>query len=98
MADGLGEPGAVEDAVPEPAGWLVALDLAAEEDSASADSDVTVADGRARAPAVSAAPRDSVCLRPNCPHLVVFLPKAVRQGPASSAVERSGPALEPPCN
>jgi hypothetical protein len=46
MADGLGEPEAVEDAVPEPVEWSVALDLAAEEDSASADLDVEVVDGR----------------------------------------------------
>jgi hypothetical protein len=93
MAAGPGEPEAVEDAVPEPVGWSVALDLAAEEDSASADLDVEAVDGRVQAPAVSAVRRDSVSLR-----LVAFRPKAVRQAPAASAVERSGPALEPPCN
>jgi hypothetical protein len=98
MADGPGEPEAVEDEVPEPAGWSVVLDSAAKEDSASADLDVEVVDGRVQAPAVSAARRGSVCLRPNCPHPVAFLLKAIRQAPAASAVERCGPALEPPCN
>jgi hypothetical protein len=93
MADGPGEPEAVEDAVPEPAGWSVALDLAAEEDSASADLDVEVVDGPVQAPAVSAVRPDSVSPLPVAFHL-----KVVRQVPAASAVERSGPALKPPCN